>query len=133
MKKILTFGTFDVLHPGHLNLFREAKRLGDHLTVVVARDRTVEAVKGRLPKMDEKERLKRVLKILEVDEAILGNKDDKYSIIEDIKPDMICLGYDQVSFTDRLEKELEKRGIKAEIIRLKPYKEHIYKSSILNS
>lgn len=133
MKKILVFGTFDIVHPGHLNLFKEAKKLGDHLTVVVARDKTVEEVKGRPPRINEIERLEHVSDVLEVDKAILGKKDDKYSVIEEINPDIICLGYDQKFFIKDLEKELEKREIKAKIIRLKPYKEHIYKSSKINS
>ena len=38
MKKILTYGTFDLLHHGHIELLRRAKELGDHLTVAVSTD-----------------------------------------------------------------------------------------------
>ncbi|WP_261131769.1 glycerol-3-phosphate cytidylyltransferase [Bacillus sp. Marseille-Q3570] len=38
MKKVLTYGTFDLLHNGHINLLRRAKELGDHLTVAVSTD-----------------------------------------------------------------------------------------------
>ena len=64
-----------------------------------------------------------------VDAAILGNKEDPYKVLEKIKPDIICLGYDQISYTENLKKELEKRNIKAEIKRIGPYKQHRYKSS----
>lgn len=38
MKKIITYGTFDLLHYGHINLLRRARELGDHLTVVLSTD-----------------------------------------------------------------------------------------------
>lgn len=38
MKKIITYGTFDLFHVGHLELLRRAKMLGDHLTVAVSTD-----------------------------------------------------------------------------------------------
>ena len=38
MKKILTYGTFDLLHHGHINLLQRARALGDHLTVAVSTD-----------------------------------------------------------------------------------------------
>ncbi|MEI5907579.1 glycerol-3-phosphate cytidylyltransferase [Bacillus spongiae] len=38
MKKILTYGTYDLLHWGHINILKRAKELGDHLTVAVSTD-----------------------------------------------------------------------------------------------
>ena len=38
MKKIITYGTFDLLHHGHINLLRRARALGDHLTVALSTD-----------------------------------------------------------------------------------------------
>jgi FAD synthetase len=131
-KKVLVFGTFDLLHPGHISLFKEAKKLGDHLTVVVARDKTVEQLKKKAPKINEAERLEHVSELSVVDEAILGSSEDRYQVIEEVNPDIICLGYDQKFFTEGLEKELESRGIKARIVRLKPYKGDKYKSSKLS-
>ncbi|MBW2991876.1 FAD synthase [Candidatus Woesearchaeota archaeon] len=132
MKKVLAFGTFDILHPGHLDFFRQAKKFGDHLTVVVARDETVKKLKEKYPKFNEAERLEHVSRLEIVDKVVLGSTDDKYKVIEEVNPDIICLGYDQFSFTEDLEKELGNKGIKAKIIRLKPYKEEKYKSSKLN-
>ncbi|MBN2112351.1 FAD synthase [Candidatus Woesearchaeota archaeon] len=129
----MVFGTFDILHKGHLDFFRQAKRHGDFLVAVVGRDKTVEKIKGRKPVNNEHQRLLEVYHVPEVDFAALGEKDDPYRIIEEQKPDVICLGYDQNSYTKNLEKELKKRKIKAEIVRLKPYEEHKYKSSKINS
>ena len=139
MKKVLVFGTFDGLHEGHKDFFRQAKEYGDYLVVVVGRDSTVEKTKGRLPKFNEQERLKAVQESKLVDEAILGNKAppgeklDPYKVIEEIKPDIICLGYDQTFFADKLAEELPKRGLRNVIIeRLKPFEPEKYKSSLLN-
>ena len=38
MKRVITYGTFDLLHYGHINLLRRAKALGDYLVVVVSTD-----------------------------------------------------------------------------------------------
>jgi len=122
MKKILVFGSFDGLHKGHLNLFKQARKHGDKLIAVIARDSTIKKIKGRAPRYPEKTRLKKVAE--HVDKAVLGNKRNKYAVIKRINPDIICLGYDQNSFTRDLKKHFKKK-----IIRLKPYKPHIYKSS----
>ena len=131
MKKVLVFGSFDLLHEGHRYLFKEAKKLANKLFVVVARDSTIIKVKGKQPKFEEKERLKHVQDIKEVYRAVLGNLGDKYKIIEDIKPDIIALGYDQKFFADNLKEELKKRKLKIEVVRLKPFKPEKYKSSLL--
>ncbi|RJQ17131.1 FAD synthase [Candidatus Woesearchaeota archaeon] len=131
MVKVMAFGTFDVLHPGHSYFLREAKKLGDMLIVVIALDETVLKVKGQLPRDNQEQRRKNVQHNRAVDKSILGNAGDKYAIIEQEKPDIIALGYDQRAFVDRLEQELTKRNLHPKIIRLKPFQEHIYKSSIL--
>jgi glycerol-3-phosphate cytidylyltransferase-like family protein len=66
------------------------------------------------------------------DEVVLGSLRDKYKIIAKYKPDIICLGYDQVNFTSGLKNKLEELGLSnAKIARLKPYKPEIYKTSKL--
>ncbi len=61
-------------------------------------------------------------------EALQKSSDE---IIEEQKPDVICLGYDQNSYSENLDIKLNERGIKAEIIRLSSHMEHKYKSSNL--
>ena len=131
MKKVLVFGTFDTLHPGHMDFFEQARSLGDELHVVVARDETVQLVKGNLPSQNETTRAGQVAQSKSVSKVHLGYVDDKYKIIEEIRPDIIALGYDQEAFVDALGQELEKRSIPADIVRLKPFHPELYKSSLL--
>ena len=133
MKRVLVFGTFDGLHPGHINFFAQAKKLGNKLTAVVARDVTVNQVKGCFPKRSELLRLKAVKQCKIVDEATLGNIGDPYEIIKKIRPDIIALGYDQTSFTAKLESELKKAAILTKIVRLNPYKPENFKSSLIKN
>ena len=133
MKKILVFGTFDGLHEGHRDFFRQAKEYGDYLVVVVGRDSTVQRTKNKLPKFNEQERLKAVQECKFVNEARLGNEgNNPYKIIEEVNPKIICLGYDQTHFTDKLSQKIKAIGLAIDIIRLKPYKPEVYHSSILN-
>ncbi|MBW2965290.1 FAD synthase [Candidatus Woesearchaeota archaeon] len=131
-KKVLTFGTFDIFHPGHEFHLREALKHGDSLHVVVALDSTVQAVKGRRPHNSQVSRLAVIAGLDYVDSAVLGNQGDKYAIVSQIDPDVIFLGYDQTAFTDNLQKALAERGLNPRIVRsdkaLMPEK---YKSSML--
>jgi len=119
----MVFGTFDILHKGHLNFFKQARKYGDYLIAVIARDKTVKQVKGILPHHNEKIRLKNVKK--HVEKAVLGMIKNKHKIIEKYKPDIICLGYDQKEFINGLKK------YKIPVKKLKSYKPHIHKSSKL--
>ncbi len=127
MKKIMVFGTFDILHKGHKNFFAQAKKHGDYLIVVIARDKTVKEVKGKLPINKEKTRQKNVVKIKIAEEVLLGDLKDKYKAIKKYKPDIICLGYDQKNFVKGLS------AIDVKILKLKAYKPNIFKSSKLGS
>ena len=131
MKTVMAFGSFDVLHPGHLYFLNQAKSKGDKLVVVIALDKTIEKVKGEKPKYNERQRLEHVKGMPMVDKAVLGYEKDPYEIIEEINPDIICLGYDQDSYSENLKEKLAERGLNPKIIRLGPYKEGIYKSSKL--
>jgi len=131
MIKVMVFGTFDGVHPGHENFFEQAKTHGDYLIAVVARDKTVEKVKGHSPDFPETERRNMVASDPNVDLAVLGKYRDKYEIIGEHEPDVICLGYDQNIFIENIDQELKNMGLEAKVIRLEPYRSDIYKSSLL--
>ncbi|MFA7314850.1 MAG: adenylyltransferase/cytidyltransferase family protein [Candidatus Magasanikbacteria bacterium] len=128
MKKVMVFGTFDIVHLGHLNLFRQAKKLGNHLIVVIARDNTVKKVKKIKLVHNEKERLDFLRNISLVDKAVLGDKLDYYKIIKTEKPDVIALGYDQKNFIDKLEDKIKEFRLTTKVVRLKSHKPEQYKS-----
>ena len=130
-KKVMCAGTFDIIHPGHLYYLSEAKKYGDKLIVVVARDETSKSFKGKKPIHNERERLEAVRMLKIVDKAVLGNQGNIFDIIEEIKPDVICLGYDQNVQKQQLEDELKRKGIKADVVRIDAYMQHVYKSSKL--
>ena len=123
----MVFGTFDGFHLGHLNFFKQAKFFGDYLIIVVARDQNVVKIKGRSPRLDERQRLEAIRRQGIANKLILGHLRDPYFYIKKEKPDVICLGYDQAGFAEGLEVKFPK----IKIVRLKPYKPEIYKSSKL--
>ncbi len=131
MTKILVFGTFDGLHEGHLNFFKQAKKYGNRLMAVIARDLTVKKVKKRYCYKSERKRLNDVMATGLISKAFLGHLDDPYRRISEIKPDIICLGYDQKIFTDKLKKEIKKRNLKIKVYRMKAHKPKTFHSSIL--
>jgi len=122
MVKVMATGTFDLLHMGHIYYLREAKKLGDKLIVVVATDSTVRRLKHE-PVNPEKIRLNLIKEIKAVDKAYLGHEDDMYEIVEEIKPDIIAIGYDQLHDEDNVKSELKKRKINAKVVRISEYKE----------
>ena len=131
MKKVMCFGTFDVLHEGHKFYLNQAKKLGDYLVVVVARDVTVKAVKKQQPIHNEKVRVHNLQHLGIADKVVLGNPGDKLKIVEDEKPGIVCLGYDQTFFTEKIKEKLQQRGLNVQVMRLPAYKPEVYKSSLL--
>lgn len=133
--KIMVFGTFDGLHAGHLNFFKQARNLSKRsfLTVSIARDKNVFRVKGKYPSKNEKERAKLVKKSKLANKVILSGIKNHIPHIVKEKPEIIALGYDQKAYIKNLKKDLKDKNISMKIFRLKPYKEKIYKNKLLKS
>ena len=130
-KKVIAFGTFDGLHPGHIYYLEQAKKFGE-LTVVIARDSTVKKIKGRKTLFNEKERKKMIESLKVVDKAVLGEKKgSKFEILKKLKPEIIVLGYDQKPSKKELEKELKKMNLKAKVKRAKSLNSKKFKSTKL--
>ena len=109
MKKVMAFGTFDGLHAGHRAFLKQARGYGDHLTVVVARDHIVKALKGHFPKIDFRRRCKRLMQE-EVVDGLVGSDADlgSWEVLEQCRPDVVAIGYDQTRLKKSLESHLEK-------------------------
>ncbi|MGC9514449.1 adenylyltransferase/cytidyltransferase family protein [Methanocrinis sp.] len=116
LTRVLATGTFDLLHPGHLMYLEQSRALGDELVVIVARDANVKH-KPR-PIIPQDQRLLMVSALEMVDRAILGSESDMFSPIEELKPEIITLGYDQHFDAILLKEELATRGIDAQVVRL---------------
>ncbi|MFQ5909760.1 MAG: adenylyltransferase/cytidyltransferase family protein [Thermoplasmata archaeon] len=117
MVRVMASGVFDLLHTGHLHYLMEAKKLGDELVVVVARDSTVRREKHE-PITPESVRRELVDALKPVDKAVLGGEGDMFEIVEELKPDLIALGYDQEHDEEAIRAELKKRGLDVDVVRL---------------
>jgi FAD synthetase len=137
MTRVIAFGTFDLLHFGHVTMLEKAKALGGEnaeLIVVISRDSSSLKVKGHPPIFPEDQRLNLIKALKVVDDAVLGYEGDiwkeRLQIIEDLKPDIIVLGYDQPVDVSALKDELRKRGLKVrKIVRLEKYGDSSFNSS----
>ena len=132
LRVVLVGGVYDILHLGHLVALTEAKTHGDILVVVVATDITVETLKGRRPVFPEEDRRALVESLKPVDVAILGYEDvgmGYEQVIDDVKPDVIALGYDQDSVARTVTELVERRELKVEMVRLTKFDREKYLSS----
>ena len=132
--RIMVFGTFDGLHRGHLDFFKQAKNFTENsfLIVSIARDKNVIKIKGKFPRLSERERLSLVKKCVLVNKVVLAGKEKYLGHILKERPDVIALGYDQKAYVKELKNDFKRKGILIKIIRLKPYKEHIYKNHLIH-
>jgi Glycerol-3-phosphate cytidylyltransferase (EC 2.7.7.39) len=122
MIRVLATGVFDILHPGHVHFLTEAKKLGDELVVVVARDSVAQKIK-RLPFIPENIRVAMVGSLKPVDRAILGVEGNIYDILSEVRPDIVALGYDQEFNPDEIVAEGKKRGLELKVVKVSQYSE----------
>ena len=107
MKKVLTYGTFDLFHVGHLNILKRAKALGDYLVVAVSSD-DFNAIKGKKCAIPDTERMAIVEAIKYVDEVIPENSwDQKISDVKEHNIDVFVMGDDWEGKFDYLKEYCE--------------------------
>lgn len=103
MKTIITFGTFDVFHVGHLNILRRAKSFGDRLIVGVSSDALNFKKKERYPIYTEQERLSIIEGIRYVDQVFLEESLElKADYINTYRADVLVMGDDWLGRFDYL-------------------------------
>jgi len=96
LKVVLAGGVFDIIHPGHIHTLNSAKQLGDVLVVVVATENTAQKMKKRKPLHNQEQRRDLVKSLSMVDLCVIGHEGDIFKTVEQIKPEIVALGYDQI-------------------------------------
>jgi len=92
---VLTNGCFDIVHAGHIHLFREARSHGDILIVAVNDDDSMTRLKGSLrPVFPLEERLEVLAAISEIDYLVSFSEDTPRRIVQEILPDVLVKGGD---------------------------------------
>ncbi len=117
--RVMATGVFDLLHPGHLYFLQEAKKLGDELVVVVARDQTARRLKHE-PYVPEHIRREMVGALKPVDKAVLGSTTDIYETVVQERPQIVALGHDQRWDEHEIERECARRGVPVKVVRIGP-------------
>ena len=108
MKKVITYGTFDLFHVGHLNLLRRAKELGDYLIVAVSSDKFNWEEKNKKCQICDKDRMEIVKAIRYVDEVILEESwDQKVKDVQKYDVDIFVMGDDWKGKFDFLKEYCE--------------------------
>lgn len=93
-KIVITYGTFDLFHVGHLNLFKKLKLYGSHLIVGVSTDE-FNAVKGKKTIIPFEQRIEIVRSVRYVDDVIAEKSwDQKIDDIKNYSVDLFCIGSD---------------------------------------
>ncbi len=128
-KVVFTNGCFDLLHSGHIHIFREAKKRGDVLIVAVNDDASVRKIKGpSRPIFPLDERLEILEALEEIDFLVSFSEETPQKIIASILPDVLVKGGDWKIDEVVGRKEVEEAGGKVAII---PYLEGYSSSDII--
>ncbi len=108
MKKVITYGTFDLLHQGHINLLRHAKALGDYLIVGVTTD-TFDLERGKMNTCNNMmERIEAVKATGIADQIVIEEyKGQKIDDIQKYGVDIFAIGSDWVGYFDYLKEYCE--------------------------
>ncbi len=95
MKKVITYGTFDLLHYGHINLLQRAKALGDYLIVALSTDEFNSIEKNKVTYFSYEER-KRLLEAIRYVDLVIPeeNWEQKVSDVKEFKVDTFVMGDD---------------------------------------
>lgn len=112
--KVVVSGYFNPLHVGHLEMIKEAKKIGDYLIAIVNNDYQVK-LKGSVPFMSQEDRVEIVRALRDVDEVFLSIDRDKTvcKSLAKIKPDIFANGGDRKNLNDVPEYEIcQKLNIK---------------------
>ena len=92
-KLVVTNGCFDILHPGHIKIFKSSKNMGDKLLVLVNSDKSIKLNKGKKrPIIKLNDRIQILSSIQYIDYLVVFNNKTPEKIISKIKPDVLTKG-----------------------------------------
>lgn len=132
-RKVMIFGVFDGIHGGHRYFFQEAKKSGDYLIAVVAKDHLVQKLKKRPPEKNLNERCRELRKEKIIDEVVPGDDElGAWDVVKKYRPEVIALGYDQQTLKENLETNLMHFDFHPEIKVLRAYQPGQYHNSIIS-
>lgn len=118
LKVVLAGGVFDIIHPGHIHTLNSAKQLGDVLVVVVATENTAQKMKKRKPLHNQEQRRDLVKSLSMVDLCVIGHEGDIFKTVEQIKPEIVALGYDQIHQEKFITDGCRKLNLNVKVARL---------------
>ena len=121
--KVMVFGTFDGIHEGHRFFLREAKKLGNFLIAVVARDSHVETLKKHSPNFPLEKRLNDLEKE-NIADKVIGSDETlgTWKVILENQPNIVALGYDQNNLREALTDAKVNFPFIIEIKKIAPFK-----------
>lgn len=107
-RRVITFGTFDVFHIGHINILERAKQEGDYLIVGVSSDALNYSKKSRYPVYSEEHRMKILSSLKFVDEVFVEESlEKKPEYIQQFKADVLVMGDDWEGKFDAMKEYCE--------------------------
>lgn len=108
MKKVITYGTFDLLHYGHINLLQRAKALGDYLIVALSTDEFNSVEKNKVTYFTYEER-KRLLEAIRYVDLVIPEEgwEQKITDVQEFKVDTFVMGDDWKGKFDFLKEHCE--------------------------
>lgn len=118
MKRVITYGTFDLLHYGHINLLRRAKELGDYLIVALSTDEFNEREKGKKTYFSFEQR-KQLLEAIRYVDLVIPEEswDQKVNDVNLYQADVFVMGDD---WTGKFDNVGEKTNAEVVYLRRTP-------------
>jgi glycerol-3-phosphate cytidylyltransferase len=129
---VLTFGSFDLLHPWHEAYLRFAKSYGEKLVTIVACDESIQYFKKHAPTFSQAQRIEALEALAFIDEVLPWDPKDFFNQLKDIQPNILVFGYDQDTLG--VEKRYEEQGLPLPfLVKAPSHQPQIYKSSLLKN
>jgi rfaE bifunctional protein nucleotidyltransferase chain/domain len=118
---VFTNGCFDVIHPGHVALLHQARRLGHYLMVAINSDRSVRELKGSgRPLQDEAARATVLAALQDVDGVVVFDEETPLELIRKLEPDVLVKGGDYTPDQVVGREDVERSGGTVVIVPLVP-------------